>query len=313
VTKPAHEPLNYHHLRLFWAAAREGSVTAAARELGLSQPTVSSQIRQLERQLGERLFDRSGRSLVLSEVGAVVAGYAREIFSLGREMVDTVGDRPTGRPLRVTVGVADAVPKAVAHRLLAPALAMAAPVRLVCREGKPDRLLAALALHELDAVLADAAAPPGLGFRAFSHFLGSSEIELLGTPQLAHAHRGRFPESLSGAPLLLPADNTSMRWLIEAWLDVRGVRPRILGEFEDASLLTAFGQAGAGLFPVPAVISREIRSRYGVERVGRLTGLRERFYAISRERRLKNPAVIAIQESARAGLSGRGRGRGPAS
>jgi LysR family transcriptional activator of nhaA len=298
------EWLNYHHLLYFWVVAREGSVTRASEQLGLAQPTVSGQLKALEDSLGEKLFARVGRRLVLTDVGRVVYRYAEEIFSLGRELQDALKDRPTGRPLRFTVGVADVVPKLVAHRLLLPALSLPEPVHVICREDKPERLLAELSVHTLDLVLSDAPVGPGVMVKAYSHLLGETEVAFFGTEALAAAHRRGFPRSLDGAPLLLPTENTSLRRSIDQWLDHERIRPRVVGEFEDSALLKVFGQEGKGLFPAPAVIEAEVRAQHGVRLVGRVPEVKERFYAISAERRLKHPAVVAISEAARLKLFG---------
>jgi LysR family transcriptional activator of nhaA len=298
----AMEWLNYHHLLYFWLAAKEGSVTQASGELRLAQSTVSAQIRALERALDERLFRRAGRRLELTDVGRVVFRYADEIFALGRELLDTVKDRPTGRPLRLNVGVADVLPKLVAHRLLAPALGLDVPVRLVCTEGKPAALLAELALHHLDVVLSDAPADTSLSVRVFNHALGECEVVLVAAPALATKHRHAFPRSLDGAPLLVPAAGSVLRRGIDQWCEATGVRPQVVGEFEDGALLEAFGQAGIGIFPIPAVVEAEVCRRYGVRVVGRLPDVKARFYAISADRRLKHPAVLAVSSAAKAGL-----------
>lgn len=298
------EWLNYHHLLYFWLTAKTGSVTQASGELRLSQSTVSAQISALERALDEKLFRRDGRRLVPTDVGQVVFQYAEEIFALGRELIDTVKDRPTGRPLRLTVGVADVLPKLVAHRLLAPALALDVPVRMVCTEGKPPQLLAELALHHLDVVLSDAPADSGVAVRVFTHLLGECEVVLVAAPALAARHRRRFPRSLDGAPLLVPGTGTSMRRALEQWIERIGIHPRIVAEFEDTALMQAFGCEGVGIFPIPSVVEREVCRQYGVRLVGRLPEVRERFYAISAERRLKHPAVVAISSAAKTELFG---------
>lgn len=298
------EWLNYHHLLYFWVVAREGSIAGACEKLYLTQPTISAQLRALERSLGEKLFTRVGRSLVLTEVGQVVFRYADEIFSLGRELTDTLKGRSRGRPVRFLVGVVDVLPKLIAYRLLEPALRLAGPIHIVCREGKLDRLLADLAVHELDLVLADAPIGPTIKVRAFNHLLGECGVTIFGTAPLAAAYRRGFPRSLAGAPLLLPTDNTMSRRSLEQWFAAEDIHPLNVGEFEDSALLKEFGQSGDGLFPGPSVIEREIQRRYGVRVVGRLAGVRERFYAISGERKLKHPAVIAISEAARQKLFG---------
>ncbi len=294
----AMEWLNYHHLRYFWAAAREGSVTRASEKLHISQPAVSAQIRTLEQALGEKLFARSGRSLALTEAGSVVYRYAEEIFGLGTELMETLKGRPTGRPARLAVGITNVIPKLIAYRLLEPALKLAEPVRVECREDRPERLLAELATHGLDLVLADAPAAPTVRVRAYSHLLGECGVSIFGVERLAKAHRRGFPRSLDGAPLLLPTVDSTLRRLLDQWFEAQGIRPRIVGEFEDSALLKVFGQSGAGLFAAPSAIETDVRRRYGVQAVGRV-GLRERFYAITVERRLKHPAVVAISEAAR--------------
>lgn len=293
------EWLNYHHLLYFWLTAKTGSVTAASEELRLSQSTVSAQIRALEGALDEKLFRRDGRRLAPTDVGQVVFRYAEEIFALGRELVDAVRDRPTGRPLRVNVGVADVLPKLVAHRLLVPALGLGTPVRLVCTEGKPPQLLASLALHDLDVVLSDTPADPGVAVRVFTHLLGECEVVLVAAPALAKRYRRDFPRSLTGGPLLVPGTGTSLRRGLEQWLTDTNVHPRVVGEFEDSALMQAFGREGVGIFPIPSVIEADVCRQAGVRVVGRLPDVRERFYAISAERRLKHPAVVAISSAAR--------------
>jgi LysR family transcriptional activator of nhaA len=291
--------LNYHHLLYFWTVAREGSVVRAAETLSLTQPTISGQIRALEDALGEKLFERAGRRLVLTEVGRLVFRYADEIFTLGRELLDTLNDRPTGRPYRLVVGIADVMPKLIVRRLLEPALALPEGVQVICREDKSDRLLAALSLHELDVVLADTPMGPGVSVRAFNHLLGESPVSILGSRALAQKLRRNFPRSLDQAPILLPTENNVMRRSLDQYFAANDVRPRIVGEIEDSALLKSFGEAGIGVFPAPAVIEQDVCRQFGVQVIGRLEGVRERFYAISVEKKLKHPAVVAISENAR--------------
>jgi LysR family transcriptional activator of nhaA len=291
--------LNYHHLLYFWLGAREGSLARGSAELRLAQSTVSGQIRALEVELGEKLFARSGRRLVLTEVGRVVYRYAEEIFALGSELRDAVAGHPVGRPLTLVVGLADVVPKLVARRLLEPALKLPGPIRLVCREDKPDRLLAELAIHNLDVVLADEPVAPSLRVRAFNHLLGECGIVFFATANLARAHRRSFPQSLDGAPLILPTENTTLRRSLDQWFVAQGIHPKVVGEFEDSALLKVFGQAGMGIFPASAVIADEVRRQYQVHPVGTVDDVRDRYYAISVDRKLKHPGVIAISEEAR--------------
>lgn len=292
------EWLNYHHLLYFWMVAREGSIARAGEQLRLAQPTISGQIRMLEDQLGEKLFERSGRNLVMTDVGRLVYEYADQIFALGREMMDTLKDRPTGRPLRFQVGVTDEVSKQIAYRILQPALHLPVPTFVVCREGPLDRLLADLATHDIDLVIADAPMTSQVKVKAYNHPLGESSVSICGSPKLAAAFRPRFPQSLDGAPFLLPAETKTLRRTLDHWFDKEGLRPRIVAEFDDLALLKTFGEGGAGLFAVPTVVASEVAKQYGVAVVGRLGDVREKYYAISVERRLKHPAVLAVLEEA---------------
>jgi LysR family transcriptional activator of nhaA len=293
--------LNYHHLQYFWLVVREGGVARAADKLRLSHPTVSTQVKQLERALGERLLEKKGRRLVLTEVGQIAYRYADEIFGLGRELIDTVKGRPGVGPLRLLVGVSQAMPKLVARRLLAPALTLKGlpPVRLVCLEDRSERLLAELAAMHLDLVLSDSSVPPGGPVRAFNHVLGECGVTVCGTKELAGQYRRNFPRSLDDAPLCLPSEGSNLRRALEQYFEQNELRPRLVGEFEDSALMKAFGQDGLGLFPVPSAIEDDVRRQHEVEIVGRIPEVRERFYAISVERRLRNPAVLAICETAR--------------
>jgi len=291
--------LNYHHLLYFWTVAREGSVTRASEKLSLAQPAVSGQVRLLEGALGEKLLRREGRGIALTEVGRVVYRYADEIFSLGQELIDTLAGRPTGKPLRLAVGLADVLPKLVTYRILEPAIQGEQTTQLVCREGKPDRLLADLAVHALDLVVSDEPPSSNLKVKVFSHLLGESGLTVYGVPALARRYRPKFPESLDGAPLLLSTENTSVRRGLDQWLDERDIRPRVEAEFEDSALLKAFGQAGAGLFAAASAIEDDIKKMYGVHIVGRIPDVRERFYAITAERRMQHPIVERIRDAAR--------------
>ena len=293
------EWLNYHHLLYFWMVAREGGLAAAGKVLRLSHPTLSAQIHALEDDLGEKLFTKIGRRLTLTDAGRVVFRYADEIFTLGREMVDTVKDRSAGQPVRLEVGVADVVPKLLVRRLLQPALDMPEPVRLVCREDSYERLLADLALHALDIVISDAPVPGGSSIRAFTHLLGETGISFFGTRELVQKHKRGFPTSLHGAPMLLPLDSLPLRRSLNQWFDRHDIKPRVVAEFEDNALLNVFGADGLGIFVAPNVVEEQLIAQHGVLLLGRTDEVRERFYAISVERRLKNPAVVAISQAAR--------------
>lgn len=293
------EWLNYHHLLYFYTVAREGSVTRASEVLRLAQPTLSGQIRKLEESLDEKLFERRGRNLVPTEVGQMVYRYAEEIFSLGNEMLDTLRGRPSARAPRLHVGIADAVPKLVSHRLFETLLDREDPVQLVLHEGKTDDLMAALATQAFDVVITDAPLGPHLRVRAFNHLLGECGIGFFAVAELADRHRRRFPEALDGAPMLLPTDNTALRRSLDQWFDRLGVRPHVVAEVEDTALLKVFGQHGSGIFPAPSIMSREVRKQYGVRALGTTEEVRESFYAITVERRIQHPAVAAIREAAR--------------
>ena len=292
------ETLNHHHLYHFWTVVREGGVTRASEKLHVSQPTISGQLRELEKALGERLLARSGRTVVLTDIGRTVYRYADEMLGLDRELLEAVKGRPT-RPGKLGVGVAMVVPKLVAYQMLEPALRLPEPIQLDCVHERPERLLAELAIYGLDVVLADAPAPPAVKVRAYSHLLGECAVSVFGSERLAVAHRRAFPRSLDGAPFLLPSEDSALRLSLEDWFQKQRVQPRVVGTFEDSALLDAFGQAGAGLFAMPAAIEVEVRRQYRVRVVGRLDSVRQRFYAITVERKLRNPAVIAISERAR--------------
>lgn len=291
--------LNYNHLYYFWRVAKEGGVARAAAVLHLTPQTVSGQLRTLETAAGTKLFARTGRRLVLTDTGQLAFDYADDIFRIGAEMKEALEGRTGGRPLPFTVGVVDVVPKIIAYRLLEPALRLPQPVRIVGREGKLDALLADLAGHKLDMVLADSPLGAAANVRAFNHLLGECGIVFFAARKLAPPYRRRFPQSLHGAPLLLPAANTAVRGALMQWLDRRDIRPRIAGEFDDSALMKAFGQAGAGVFVAPRVIEREVMRQYDVQPVGRTDEVRERFYAISAERKLRHPAVVAVNDAAR--------------
>ncbi len=290
--------LNYHHLRYFWTVAKEGTVTRAAKVLRLSQPTISEQIKTLEQQLGQDLFDRRGGRLSLTESGRIVFRYADDIFRLGAELKDTLSGHSSGRRTTLRVGMSDAIPKLIVHRLLESALRMDEPVRIVCREDKTERLLAELSTSELDMVIADTPLAGQARVRAYNHLLGECGVNFYGTPALAKQYRAGFPQSLDDAPVLLPTENTVTRRALDHWFDDIGVRPRVIAEFEDSALLKQFGHHGEGLFPAAAAIEAEIIDQYGVRLVGSTERIKERFYAITVERRIKHPAVKIISEAA---------------
>lgn len=296
----AMEWLNYHHLLYFYVVAREGSIARACEELRLAQPTISGQIRALEESLGEKLFHRVGRRLELTEVGKVALRYAEEIFSLGEELKEVLKGQPKGRPL--IVGIADVLPKLVAYRILEPARRLPEPVRIICREGRPERLIADLAVHNLDIVLTDAPISSSIRVKAFHHLLGECGISFFGSGKLALRYRKNFPASLDRAPLLMPSEESAARQILDTWFEQENIKPEIIGEFADSALLQIFAEAGDGIFPAPSVLEDQLKSHHGLQLIGRAEKLRERYYVISIERKLRHPAVIAISESARKDL-----------
>jgi LysR family transcriptional activator of nhaA len=293
------EWINYHHLFYFWTVVRAGSIGRASEQLRLAPPTISAQLRSLEGCLGEKLLLRSARGVQPTEIGQVVYRYADDIFSLGREMLDTVRGRPTGRPLQVVIGIADVLPKEVSHALIAPALQLREPVQITCREDNQEHLLAQLAIQELDVVLSDAPIGPPAKVRAYNHLLGECGMTFFGTPELSRKYRRRFPQLLQAAPMLLPAGNTNIRRALDQWFDAQQITPVVVGQFEDFALLRRFGETGAGVFAAPSVLEKQFRREGKLRVLGRAGAVQNRFFAISVERKLKHPAVVAICEAAR--------------
>jgi LysR family transcriptional activator of nhaA len=297
------EWLNYHHLLYFYTVAREGSVTKAAEALRLAQPTLSGQIRKLEEFLGEKLFAREGRNLKLTETGQFVFRYAEEIFSTGEEMLDALRGRPTNRPAKLLVGVADVVPKLISYRLLQTALEFEDPVRLVLHEGKADDLISELSTQRYDMVLTDVPLnPQTVRVRAYNHPLGSSGVTFFAAPTLARRYRRNFPASLDGAPMLMPTPNAALRHSLDRWLETLDIRPSIVAEIEDTALMKVFGQHATGVFAAPSVVAGDVCESHGVQVVGETEEVREHFYAITVERRIMHPAVAAIADAARTGV-----------
>ncbi|MBZ5548486.1 MAG: transcriptional activator NhaR [Acidobacteriia bacterium] len=293
------EWINYHHLLYFWTVVRAGSIGRASEQLRLAPPTISAQLRSLEGSFGEKLLTRSARGVQPTEIGQIVYRYADDIFSLGREMLDTIKDRPTGHPMQLVVGIADVLPKEISYALIAPALQLREPVQITCREDNQEHLLANLAIQELDVVLSDTPIGPPAKVRAYNHLLGECGMTFFATPELSEKYGRRFPKVLHGAPILLPADNTNVRRALDQWFDSQQIRPLMVGQFEDFALLRHFGEAGAGIFAVPSVLEKQFRREGKLRLVGRAGAVLNRFYAISVERKLKHPAVVAICETAR--------------
>lgn len=292
------EWLNYHHLRYFWCVAKEGSLKRAAEKLHVSQPSISTQIKELEEQLGEHLFRRSGRSNVLTEAGQIAFRYTEEIFSLGTEMVHAIKQRPGAQTLRLYVGVADSFPKLVTNEILRPVLTMPQKVHVMCREGKVEDLLGQLAAHRLDVVLADEPASSSLDVRSFNHRLGESTVTFCAAAGLAESLRKGYPKSLNNAPALLPAENTATRRSLEQWFRGKGIQPRVVAEFDDAALMKVMAADGEGFIPLPTVVVHEALSRYGFEVIGEAPDCKDTFYAITAERRVQHPAVTLVTQQA---------------
>ncbi len=300
--------LNFKHLHYFLAVAKAGAVNRAAEKLHLTPQTLSGQLTLFEQRLGVALFRRTGRRLELTETGRLVLSYAEELFQVGAELEEALHGRQEEKAFPFRVGIADVVPKSIAHRLLAPALALPEPVRLLCREDRLDRLLGELAVHRLDMVLADRPMPPGMDVKGYSHPLGECGVTFFAAPDLAARLSGGFPEMLDGAPLLIPGEDSALRAPLTRWLERRDVRPRIVGEFDDSALMKAFGKGGAGVFPAPGVTRQEVEGQYGVVMLGETKEIREQYFAISVERKIVHPAVRAVSESARAGVFPRDEG-----
>ncbi len=296
VSHPARavEWLNYHHLRYFYVVAKEGSLARAAEKLGVSQPSISEQIRELESAFGEKLFQREGRNNKLTAAGRVVFGYAEDIFSLGRELMNAVKQRPSTRALRLYVGVTDSFPKLVTNEILKPAFALSQPVHVICREGKMEDLLAQLAAHRLDLVLSDEPASSSTSFKTFTHTLGESGTTFCAEKKLATRLKRGFPKSLHNAPALLPSENTVLRRALETWFRGQAIQPRVVAEFEDLALMKVMAAEGLGFIALPTVAAVAALKHHGFHTVGQTEKCRVQFHAITAERRINHPAVITI-------------------
>jgi LysR family transcriptional activator of nhaA len=296
--------LNLKHLRYFWAVAANGSIARASEILHLTPQTISGQLSELEQQIGAKLFTKSGRNLALTDTGRLVFSYADEMFRLEGELRDVLGGRKAGSALVLNVGIAMVVPKLLAYRVLAPALRLDEPIRLICNEAPLVDLLADLSVHKLDLVLSDSPLGPTLSIRAYNHPLGESGITFFAIPEEAGRYRGNFPDSLDGAPMLMPSGSSALRRALELWFNRTAISPTVVAEFEDRALMKAFGEAGVGVFTSPTAVEQDVLEKYGVAVVGRTDEIKERFYAITVERRIKHPAVSAITEAARTQLFG---------
>ena len=294
----ANEWLNYHHLRYFHAVAQEGSVSRASEKLRTSQPSICAQVKQLESALGETLYRRSGRSIVLTDFGRMVHGYAEEIFGLGRELLTTATRGTTARTQRLNIGIVDSFPKLLSLEILRPVFAQAPAVQVSCREGKLDDLLGQLAAHRLDALLTDEPPPSGGNVKTFTHFIGASGVTFCAAPALAKKLTGRFPRNLNGAPMLLPTQNTTLRRDLEKWFRVAGIEPVVVGEFEDAAMAKIVATEGIGITSVPTIVEAEAIERYGFVSLGRTEDCTIQLHIITAERRIENPAVALLARDA---------------
>jgi LysR family transcriptional activator of nhaA len=296
--------LNYKHLHYFWVVAKAGGIARASERLHLTPQTISGQISSFEDMLGYKLFTRIGRHFDLTDAGRMVLSYADEIFTLGEELEGVLHDPTGGRPAHFRVGIAEAVQKVVAYLLLEPALRLPEPPRMVCREGKLVTLLQELAVQRLDIVIADSPIPAAVGIKGFSHLLGECGLTFFATPNLARKYKDPFPNCLDGARLLMPGEDAALRPRLLQWFEKLAIRPRIVGDFDDSALMKAFGQVGIGIFAAPSATTALICQQYGVVAIGHTEAVTEQFYAISVERRLTHPAVVAISAAARQELFG---------
>lgn len=290
----AYEWLNYHHLRYFYAVAREGSISGAAEKLRTSQSALCAQVKQLETALGEALYRRSGRSIVLTDFGQRIRGYAEEIFSIGREILSTAKRAPGARAVRLNLGIVDSFPKLLSLDVLRPVLCQSPPVSISCHEGKLEDLLAQLASHRLDALLADEPPPSSAKIRTFDHMLGGCGVTFCADPRLARRLKGRFPRNLHGAPMLLPMPHSALRRDLEKWFRAQRIAPAVAGEFEDAALAKIVATEGVGVITVPTLVESEAIERYGFTPLGRTRSCRIELHLITAERRIEHPAVAVL-------------------
>ncbi|WP_312435923.1 transcriptional activator NhaR [Achromobacter sp.] len=296
--------LNYKHLRYFWTVAKAGSIARAAQQLQRTPQSISGQIQELESTLGTELFRRAGRGLELTDVGRHALMYADRIFTMGDELLDDLRERPARRALEFKVGVAEGMPKAMVYRMIEPALQLDQDVRLICREGRLPFLLADLAVHRFDMVIADRPMPNNLNVRGFSHLLGECGLTFFGSPSLLDSLAGAFPALLDQAPFLLPGEDAAIRPRLLQWFDEHDIRPRIVGEFDDSALMNSFGQTGTGLFVAPTATAAYLCKQYRVRAIGHAAAVKEQFYAITTDQRLEHPAVVALSRAAREDIFG---------
>ena len=291
--------LNYKQLYYFWNVAKTGSITRTAEKLHLTPQTISGQLAEFERNLGVDLFRRTGKRFELTTAGEMALSHADDLFQIGNELEQLLRHGVNSSEQSFRIGIADAVPRSLAYQLLAPVISLPVPVRLVCHEDKLDRLFAELAIHKLDLVIADQPLPSELGVKGYNHELGRCSVTFCAVPELAERYAPGFPSSLNNAPMLLPGDKTSMQALLDRWFSKCQIHPHIIGKFDDSALMKAFGKAGAGIFPVPSVMVDEVRGQYGADVLGVIPDALIRYYAISVERRITHPAVLAVSQAAK--------------
>lgn len=293
-------PLNYNHLYYFYRVAVDGGITAASRNLHLAPQTISGQITALEQQIGYPLFERVGKKMALTQRGRMVLTYAEDIFHLGDELKILLKQPEVVERMSVTIGIVDVIPKALAYTLIKPINSLPQPVHLVCREGNLEHLLAELAVNKLDLVLSERPMPPGARLRAYNHLVVETDIALFGTEELLEPYRDGFPGSLSGAPLLMPSGQTMLSQLLLSWFDQHELNPMVVGEFDDSALAYAFCHEGLGMVAAPALIAEDLREQFHIHPLGILTGIRAQFYAISPQKKIKHPGIVAMVNRQRA-------------
>ncbi|MBZ9781510.1 transcriptional activator NhaR [Pseudomonas sp. REP124] len=291
--------LNYRQLHYFWVVAKTGSIVRACEQLNLTPQTISGQISLFEQTYGIELFRRVGRQLELTEAGRQTLPYAEQMFQLGGELELMLRAQPNEQQILFRVGVADVVPKSIVYRLIAPTMELTEPLRITCREDKLERLLADLAIQRLDLVISDSPMPTHLDIKGYSQKLGECGISFFATKELATRYGQDFPRNLHGAPLLIPGAETVVRSRLQRWFAEQQIQPQIVGEFDDSALMQAFGQSGSGIFIGPSVIADEVKRQMGVEVIGQTDAVSESFYAISVDRKVKHPGIVAITEGAR--------------
>lgn len=298
--------LNFKHLRYYWMVAKTGSVARAAEQLHLTAHAVSGQINEFEETLGVELFRKVGRNIELTDAGRRILTYADTIFNTSDQLLDDLRDQMASRRRTLRIGIADAVPKIIAYRLIQPALNLEEAIRINCREGRLDLLLGELALHKLDVIIADRPIAPGSNVRAYNHLLGECGMTVFATSSLASQFKGKFPKNLHQAPFLIPGEDVAIQAKLLRWFEEHQLRPNIVGEFDDGALMKAFGSAGAGFFVAPSAMQKDICFQYGVVAVGDIPTIIEQIYVITTERRFSDSAIVAISQTAKNDIFARG-------